>query len=48
MKQYASDSEWCRVKIFRQVFQIAPSNATDNDVFYLQPLCDTPKNLSAP
>ena len=48
MKQYATDSKRCYVKILDKYYKSLPSGAANNDVFYLQPLSDTPKNPSAP
>ena len=48
VRQYASESERCHVKILDQYFNSLPPNARDNDVFYLQPLSDVPKTPSAP
>ena len=48
VKQYAIDSERCHIKILDKYFKSLPSGAASNDVFYLQPLSDAPKNPSAP
>ena len=48
VRQYASDSEWCHVRILDKYFNSLPHNAAANDTFYLQPLCNTLTNASAP
>ena len=47
VRQYASDSERCHVRILEIYFNLLPHNAAANDTFYLQPLCNTPTNASA-
>ena len=42
VKQYAIDSERCHVKILDKYFKSLPPKAAENDIFYLQPLSNTP------
>ncbi|XP_065882477.1 zinc finger MYM-type protein 2-like [Dysidea avara] len=48
VRQYATDSERCHVKILDRYLKLLPPGAYDNDIFYLQPLSGIPGSSSAP